>query len=115
MFNVFGNIVTFIPLGIYFTLFRKDKRLSANMLFVFLTSLSIEVIQFVFGLGASDIDDIILNCLGGLIGFLIYRVLALLLKSDEKVRTAVTLFSAIVGLPIFFITIMLFIINYPHR
>ena len=111
IYNVFGNIAIFVPLGIYLALFRKDKRLSVNMLLVFLTSLSVEVIQFAFGLGISDIDDIILNCLGGFIGLLIYKGLARLLKSEEQTRTAVTVFSGIVGLPIIVITVLLFVYN----
>ena len=36
------------------------------------TSIAIEVLQYVFKRGASDIDDLILNTAGGLIGILIY-------------------------------------------
>jgi glycopeptide antibiotics resistance protein len=111
LFNVFGNIAIFIPLGIYFALFRQDNRLSVNMLFVFLTSLFVEIIQFALGLGISDIDDIILNCLGGFIGILIYKGLARLLKSREMVRSVVTVFSAIAGLPVFVITVLLYVFN----
>jgi glycopeptide antibiotics resistance protein len=109
--NLLGNILIFIPLGIYFALFRKDAKISANMLFVFLTSLSVEIIQFVLGIGASDIDDIILNCLGGFIGIMIYKGLARFLKKEEKVRSVVTVFSAIVGLPVFVITVLLYVFN----
>jgi glycopeptide antibiotics resistance protein len=110
-FNIFGNIAIFIPLGIYIALFIKDKDIFAKMLFIFLVSLSIEIIQFVFGLGASDIDDIILNCLGGFIGLFFYKVLALLVKNDEKVRITITIFTAIVGLPILIISTLLFMHN----
>lgn len=82
--NVLGNIAIFIPLGIYLELFRKDKRISMCIFLVFLISLFVEIIQYIFGLGMSDIDDVILNCLGGLIGILSYKVLALFFKNDEK-------------------------------
>jgi len=106
--NVAGNIVIFIPLGIYLALFRNDKRVYVNMLFVFLTSLSVEIIQFAFGLGASDIDDITLNCTGGLMGILIYRGFMLLLKNDEKVRSVVALSSVVIALPLLALIILLF-------
>lgn len=62
--------------------------------------------QLIFGLGAADIDDVILNCLGGLIGILIYRGLCALLKDEEKVRTAIVLLGFIVILiPVFITTI----------
>ena len=40
----------------------------------FLISLSIEIIQLPFAVRASDIDDLILNLSGMIIGFAIYRI-----------------------------------------
>ena len=97
--NVVGNIVIFIPLGVYLSLLKKDKRVITNLLFIFLVSLFVEVIQGLLGIGAADIDDIILNCLGGLIGILGYKFLLLILRDEKKVRTAITVLSA-VGLPV---------------
>jgi glycopeptide antibiotics resistance protein len=96
---VVGNIVIFIPLGTYLSLFKNDKRVITNLLFIFIVSLSIEFIQGLLGIGASDIDDIILNCLGGLVGILGYKFLLIILPDEKKVRTAITILSAI-GLPV---------------
>lgn len=41
------------------------------MLVCFLVSFSIELLQFITGKGVADIDDIILNTIGGAVGFLI--------------------------------------------
>lgn len=100
--NVVGNIVLFIPLGIYLPLFKNDKRVITNLLFIFIVSLFVEIIQGLLGIGASDIDDIILNCLGGWIGILVYKFLLFVLRDQKKVRTAITIPSAIVGLPVIF-------------
>ncbi|MTK11287.1 MAG: VanZ family protein [Clostridiaceae bacterium] len=96
--NVVGNIVIFIPLGTYLPLFKNDKRVRTNLLFIFIVSLFVEIIQGLLGIGASDIDDIILNCLGGLIGILGYKFLLFILRDEKKVHTAITILSAI-GLP----------------
>jgi glycopeptide antibiotics resistance protein len=96
--NVVGNIVIFIPLGTYLALLIKDKRVTINLLFIFIVSLLVEIIQGVLGIGASDIDDMILNCLGGLIGILGYKFLLSILRDEKKVYTAITIISAI-GLP----------------
>lgn len=98
--NVVGNIVLFIPLGIYLPLFKNDKRVITSLLFIFLASLFAEIIQWLFGIGTSDIDDIILNCLGGCVGLLGYKLISLILRDEKKVHTAITLLSAIVGLPV---------------
>ena len=97
--NVVGNIVIFIPLGTYLSLFKRNKRILTNLLFIFISSLFIEVIQGLLGIGASDIDDIILNSLGGLVGILGYKFLLLILRDEKKVRVAITIISAI-GLPV---------------
>ena len=70
--QVWGNIVIFIPAGIYLMVLSKKSSILRSLLIVFLISLGIEIVQYVFKIGASDIDDIILNCLGGIIGILIY-------------------------------------------
>jgi glycopeptide antibiotics resistance protein len=100
--NVVGNIAIFIPLGTYLVLFKNDKRVITNLLFIFIVSLFVEIIQGLLGIGASDIDDIILNCLGGLIGILGYKFLLFILRDEKKVHTAITILSAIVGLPVIF-------------
>lgn len=97
--NVVGNIVIFIPLGTYLSLFKNNKRVINNLLFIFIVSLFIEIIQGLLGIGASDIDDIILNCLGGLVGILGYKFLLFILRDEKKVRVAITILSAI-GLPV---------------
>lgn len=96
--NVIGNIVIFIPLGAYLSLFKKNKRVIINLLFIFIVSLLIEIIQGLLCMGASDIDDIILNCLGGFIGILGYKFLLFILRGEKKVHTAITILSAM-GLP----------------
>jgi glycopeptide antibiotics resistance protein len=62
-------------------------------------SLSIEIIQGILGIGASDIDDIILNCLGGLVGILVYKFLLVILPDEKKVRFVITTLSA-TGFPV---------------
>ncbi|WP_233566942.1 VanZ family protein [Cohnella endophytica] len=106
--NVVCNIVLFIPLGTYLSLFKKDKRVITNLLFIFLVSLSVEITQGFLGIGTSDIDDIILNCLGGWIGILGYKFLAFILRDEKNVRTVITILSAI-GLPV--ILYLLFMVS----
>lgn len=100
--NLVGNIVLFIPFGIYLPLLKKDKRAITNLLFIIIVSLFVELIQGLFGIGAADVDDIILNCLGGWIGIMAYKLLLFMLRDEKKVRTAMAILSAAVGLPVIF-------------
>lgn len=53
---------------------KKLKRVIHIIPILLFATVSIELLQFILGVGASDIDDIILNILGGIIGFLFYRI-----------------------------------------
>lgn len=106
--NVIGNIAIFIPLGVYLSLFKNNKKIINNLLLIFIVSLFTEIIQGLLGIGSSDIDDIILNCFGGLVGILGYKCLLFILHNDKKVRFTITILSAI-GLPI--LLYLLFIIR----
>jgi len=73
--NIGGNIIGFIPLGILlpmvFPFLRRWWRLT---LCVFCLSLSFETFQLLTGVGVFDVDDLILNTTGGLIGYIFYVV-----------------------------------------
>ena len=71
IYNIAGNILWFVPLGL---LLGKGKALRALLLGVALSS-AIEISQFLLITGFADIDDVILNALGSLLGWLLYRCL----------------------------------------
>ncbi len=75
--NIIGNIVLFIPYGILATYFLRLKKVSYFLLIVTITSLLIESTQLLIG-RIFDIDDIILNVVGGLSGYVIYKISSLL-------------------------------------
>lgn len=106
--NLLGNIVIFIPLGVYVTLFNKDKRIWKNTLLVVLASAAAEIVQFAFMLGIGDIDDVILNGIGGLLGVLLCKGLYLLCKNDDlKVRRVTAVLAPVIGIISFAILILI--------
>ena len=64
-----------MPLGFLYPLSRKNKVKFFHAFVVILgTTCAIELIQYLFLTSRrADIDDIILNLIGGLIGYLIYK------------------------------------------
>lgn len=72
-FFQFGNFVAFIPFGIIIPLlFRCSCR---RFITFFILSITIlETLQMFSGLGAFDIDDIIINLLGASVGFAAQRI-----------------------------------------
>ena len=71
--NIFGNLLLFLPYGLYITYYLDLKRPLSVMGYAFIVSLSIELIQSIIG-RVFDVDDIILNVLGALLGYFIYRL-----------------------------------------
>ncbi len=72
--NVLGNVALFLPLGILLPLnLPRLNRQGRLVLIVFLISLTAEVIQRSLGVGVFDVDDILLNTLGGLLGYGLLR------------------------------------------
>jgi len=73
--NIYGNILAFMPMGYFIFIFEKRHRLYKGLLLPFIASLLIEIAQIKMGVGSFDVDDIILNTLGGLsIYFLLFCV-----------------------------------------
>ena len=70
--NIFGNMLLFLPYGIFIAKYVKLEDTFVFILIAFVTSLAIEVIQFLIG-RVFDVDDIILNVIGGLLGFFLYK------------------------------------------
>jgi glycopeptide antibiotics resistance protein len=73
--NIFGNIIGFAPLG--FLLPMLCTSLSSFLkigIIAFTFSLTLEVIQLVKVLGIFDVDDIILNTSGALLGYAVYKI-----------------------------------------
>jgi len=77
--NVFGNIFIFIPFGIFIASYLNAKKAYPCFIIATLTSITVELVQLKIG-RSFDIDDIILNVLGALLGYLIYKFLKALKK-----------------------------------
>lgn len=83
--NVVGNIAVFIPFGIFMPLlFPKCKNVILTALFSLEFSIVIEVIQIVSRVGSFDVDDLLLNTLGGVCGFIIFVIGASLWKKRSR-------------------------------
>ncbi len=73
--SVVGNFIMLMPLGLFFHFYIKEPK--KRFLGVFLISVGIETVQFIIGMligynyRSVDIDDVILNTVGGLISVLV--------------------------------------------
>ena len=70
--NLFGNILIFMPYGYFLTMAGKRKSFFRTLFYSMGLSLGVEVMQLLTKVGSFDVDDILLNTVGGVLGFLIY-------------------------------------------
>lgn len=75
--NVLGNMLMFIPFGFFVSYFLKLKKPYSILLLSLLISSTIETTQLLIG-RVFDVDDIILNVVGGVIGFAVYKLFSIL-------------------------------------
>ena len=72
--NVVGNIAIFIPFGFFITYYLKTNKHLPVVLITLITSTCIEFVQLYIG-RSFDVDDILLNCVGGIIGYVTCKLL----------------------------------------
>ena len=71
--NIFGNVIGFLPWGFILPIiFRRMDRVFLIFLSGFLLSLTVEVIQLISKVGCFDVDDLILNTLGAVLGYVFF-------------------------------------------
>lgn len=80
--NVLGNILLFLPFGLLSPYLIKCKKFISVLVYSTLFSTFIEVMQYTFLTSRrADIDDVILNTLGAVIGFIVYCIVKVMKKS----------------------------------
>lgn len=96
--NVIGNILLFMPYGFFSAYYlRLDKKRLAFLL-IFIVSLSIECVQLLIG-RCFDVDDILLNLVGGMIGYFVYRFLDLITdKMSRRTISTLLMTGIIIGI-----------------
>ncbi len=82
--NIIGNILLFVPFGIFITGYTKNRYLFKTLAFSIIGSCLIEYVQHIIG-RTSDVDDIILNVLGGVVGYFICKIIMYIYTKLPKI------------------------------
>ncbi len=86
--NILANIFLFIPLGFYAGILLRKRRMIITIMVIILIPIIVELIQYIWSLGICDVDDVILNVFGGLIGILVLKAVEKLYSMVKKDDTA---------------------------
>lgn len=83
--NIGGNIAAFLPLGFFVPLLTRTRWYGVfTMAIVYVASLGAELLQYALNIGSFDIDDILLNTLGGLLGVLLFACVNSHLAEEDE-------------------------------
>ena len=72
--NVIGNMLMFLPFGFFISYYLENKKPHLTFVLTLIASVAIELVQLAIG-RVFDVDDIILNICGGMLGYFIYYLL----------------------------------------
>ena len=87
MHNIVGNILLFVPFGYFVSHIMKTRKPFAMFIISFITSCTIEFTQLKIG-RTFDVDDIILNLVGCVLGYLIFLIIDTLERKIPLFNTA---------------------------
>lgn len=82
--EIIQNIIIFIPFGSHICMLKPKCSFIKKVMPAFFTSLVVEILQYIFAIGATDITDLIGNTLGGIIGIGLFYIIKRLLKEKTK-------------------------------
>lgn len=85
--NIIGNVLAFIPFGIFLP-WLSEGRIKFIPAFIcgFALSLTIETVQLIFKVGCFDVDDLVLNVVGAVCGYILYIIVHGIIKLIKKDR-----------------------------
>jgi glycopeptide antibiotics resistance protein len=73
--NFLGNLGVFLPFGMLLPVVRREKTTAGQVArWGFVLSAGIELAQYVSGRRVADVDDVLLNVAGGLLGYALFRM-----------------------------------------
>jgi len=74
--NLVGNVVVMMPIGFIFPVIYPGMNWKKSLIVAFLAGFIIESLQQILQVGIFDIDDVILNGVGVMLGYGVYRIVA---------------------------------------
>lgn len=72
--NLFGNVLIFMPFGFFMPMASRYRSFFLTLFYSFGLSLLVETFQLVTKVGSFDVDDLLLNTIGGVIGYIFFII-----------------------------------------
>jgi len=111
--NLAGNIALLVPVGFLVALMYRNMTWKKSLALGAVAGLCIEVMQTVLRVGIFDIDDVILNALGVVIGYGTFAILANWIRSRNYKSIMVAGLSGVAGATALFVGVVYPTIHQP--
>ncbi|MFN6374623.1 MAG: VanZ family protein [Chitinophagia bacterium] len=82
--NLLGNVLLLVPLGFLFPFVLSIFNWPVILFLSIFSGLAIEILQLILKVGIFDIDDVILNALGVILGFIFFNLYQIAIKKIAK-------------------------------
>ena len=82
--NLLGNVLIFLPFGFFMAMASKYRSFLSTLVYSFALSLTVEISQLFMKVGCFDVDDLLLNTIGGMIGFLAFSICNVMRRNYAK-------------------------------
>ena len=73
-FAVFANILIFVPYGFFISVASHSRGFLKTVFYSFVLCFGVEIFQLFTRVGSFDVDDILLNTLGGVLGYILFMI-----------------------------------------
>ena len=109
--EMIANVIAFIPFGVMLGVNFKQVDWRYKIVVIFAFSVVVEIIQYCLAIGATDITDIIMNTLGGLLGLAFYIAVGKQ-ANDRFLDRCILVAGTLILLAILYLRIFVFIVRY---
>lgn len=82
--NLLGNVLIFVPFGFFMPMASKYRSFLSTLFCSFALSFCVETFQLLNKVGSFDVDDLVLNTLGGAVGYIVFSICAAMRRKHDK-------------------------------
>ncbi len=111
LYQIADNVLIFIPFGLLLSVNLKATDFKRRLTYIGALSVCVEITQYVFAIGRTDITDVIANTSGGLIGLLFYDAVKKHIRS-EKLNRLIDVVGAVLLILVILLRTFIFRIKY---
>ena len=109
--EIIYNFVVFVPLGLLLSVNFKVTNFWRKLAYICTLSIAVEILQYVFAIGTTDITDVITNTLGGLVGLLLYSACGKYIE-NKKIDRFIVVVGAVVLVLFILLRTLVFKVRY---